>query len=113
MEFSTLNFENSRSIYGIPSMLHLENKKTKIRNSNELDFILVFLFIRDREGIAYGLPSKLRFENKKTKIRNSNELDFILVFLFIRDREGIRTPNPQNRNLIFYPVELRSHYFNT
>ena len=25
------------------------------------------------------------------------------------DREGIRTPNPQSRNLIFYPVELRSH----
>ncbi len=30
------------------------------------------------------------------------------TFLFIRDREGIRTPNPQSRNLIFYPVELRS-----
>ena len=26
------------------------------------------------------------------------------------DREGIRTPNPQSRNLIFYPVELRSHF---
>jgi hypothetical protein len=25
------------------------------------------------------------------------------------DREGIRTPNPQSRNLIFYPIELRSH----
>lgn len=25
------------------------------------------------------------------------------------DRGGIRTPNPQSRNLIFYPVELRSH----
>ena len=24
------------------------------------------------------------------------------------DREGIRTPNPQSRNLIFYPIELRS-----
>ncbi len=26
------------------------------------------------------------------------------------DRGGIRTPNPQSRNLIFYPVELRSLY---
>ncbi len=26
---------------------------------------------------------------------------------FIRDRGRIRTPNPQSRNLIFYPVELR------
>ncbi len=25
-----------------------------------------------------------------------------------RDSEGTRTPNPQNRNLIFYPIELRS-----
>ena len=24
------------------------------------------------------------------------------------DRGGVRTPNPQSRNLIFYPVELRS-----
>ncbi len=23
------------------------------------------------------------------------------------DRGGLRTPNPQSRNLIFYPVELR------
>lgn len=37
-----------------------------------------------------------------------------LVYLFrlipLSDREGIRTPNPQSRNLIFYPVELRSLY---
>ncbi len=25
------------------------------------------------------------------------------------DSGGIRTPNRQSRNLIFYPVELRSH----
>ncbi len=24
------------------------------------------------------------------------------------DRGGVRTPNPQSRNLIFYPIELRS-----
>gem|GEM_PF-5333260 len=27
---------------------------------------------------------------------------------FISDSEGIRTPNQQNRNLPFYPIELRS-----
>ena len=32
----------------------------------------------------------------------------ILEFIGTSDREGIRTPNPQSRNLIFYPVELRS-----
>ncbi len=31
----------------------------------------------------------------------------ILINVFC-DSEGIRTPNPQSRNLIFYPVELRS-----
>ena len=35
-------------------------------------------------------------------------LNFTTRFLLICDREGIRTPNPQSRNLIFYPVELRS-----
>ena len=34
-----------------------------------------------------------------------------LIGFLISDREGIRTPNPQSRNLIFYPVELRSRFF--
>ena len=29
---------------------------------------------------------------------------------FFCDRGGVRTPNPQSRNLIFYPVELQGHY---
>ena len=29
---------------------------------------------------------------------------------FFCDRDRVRTCNPQSRNLIFYPVELRSHY---
>ena len=40
--------------------------------------------------------------------KRSSKLGVFLFELFIRDREGIRTPNPQSRNLIFYPVELRS-----
>ncbi len=31
-------------------------------------------------------------------------------FLFLSDHGRIRTLNPQSRNLIFYPVELRSQY---
>lgn len=30
-----------------------------------------------------------------------------LVDALYCDRGGLRTPNPQSRNLIFYPVELR------
>lgn len=33
----------------------------------------------------------------------------VSYFMFC-DRERIRTPNPQSRNLIFYPVELRGLY---
>jgi len=32
------------------------------------------------------------------------------IHYIFSDREGIRTPNPQSRNLIFYPVELRSRF---
>ena len=31
-------------------------------------------------------------------------------FLSLSDRGRIRTPNPQSRNLIFYPVELRGQW---
>ena len=45
----------------------------------------------------------------KSRLRNSSSHEISKAgFLFICDREGIRTPNPQSRNLIFYPVELRS-----
>jgi hypothetical protein len=60
-------------------------------------------------GIDCVHPSKLRFENKESRTKCSSKLGhFVRDSLFIRDREGIRTPNPQSRNLIFYPVELRS-----
>lgn len=29
---------------------------------------------------------------------------------FVGDPGGIRTPNQQNRNLSFYPIELRGRY---
>ena len=38
--------------------------------------------------------------------------NFILVKKLLCDSGGIRTPNHQSRNLIFYPVELRSLQYN-
>ena len=43
-------------MFAFPSKLRFENKKTKIRNSSELDFFLVFLFIRDPGGIQTPNP---------------------------------------------------------
>jgi hypothetical protein len=68
------------------------------------------------EGIACGHPSELLpiaigIEKQITQEKYSSKLGyFSWVICFIRDRGGIRTPNPQSRNLIFYPVELRSHF---
>ncbi len=45
-------------------------------------------------------------DNKKTR-----NLVYQVFRVVKSDLEGIRTPNPQSRNLIFYPVELRSHFF--
>lgn len=43
------------------------------------------------------------FFNKKTQPNNKT-----LLPLLFSDSGGTRTPNLQNRNLTFYPVELRS-----
>lgn len=47
--------------------------------------------------------------NKNTKLKRIKKpFQFILKrFLLKSDRGRFRTPNPQSRNLIFYPVELR------
>ena len=55
-------------------------------------------------------PSKLRFENNENKKMLKLARHFFIISLFIRDRGRIRTLNPQSRNLIFYPVELRSQF---
>ena len=45
------------------------------------------------------------------KLKNASQIkDLQGVYSFISDRGRIRTPNPQSRNLIFYPVELRGHF---
>ena len=44
-------------------------------------------------------------DQQKTRITICNYAGFKRI----RDSEGTRTPNQQNRNLPFYPIELRSH----
>ena len=38
------------------------------------------------------------------------EANTTAIRLLISAPEGIRTPNQQNRNLLFYPIELRVQY---
>ena len=68
-----------------------------------------FYFYLTTKGLFHN-PLKRRFENSTNKKTRKQAWHFFLIALFIRDHEGIRTPNHQSRNLIFYPVELRSHY---
>ena len=64
-----------------------------------------------QKGLTPSSPAKLRFENKEVQKKCSSELGhFFCTSLFIRDLGGVRTPNPQSRNLIFYPVELRGQF---
>lgn len=41
---------------------------------------------------------------------NKNGQKRVILLCPFSDRGGVRTPNPQSRNLIFYPVELRGQY---
>jgi hypothetical protein len=59
------------------------------------------------------IPQSSALKIKIPPLQIQASLDLQVEFLFIRDREGIRTPNPQSRNLIFYPVELRSQFETT
>ena len=43
-----------------------------------------------------------------TEIESSEKQKTYCKTVGFCDRGGVRTPNPQSRNLIFYPVELRS-----
>ena len=52
-------------------------------------------------------PPTLRVESVKSTKKKKQAILFCLLFPLIRDRGRIRTLNPQSRNLIFYPVELR------
>ncbi len=37
-----------------------------------------------------------------------NKTGNVMLPVFSSDPEGIRTPNPQNRNLIFYPLNYEA-----
>ena len=41
---------------------------------------------------------------------HSQKRVFFEAFLYVGGRDRVRTCNPQSRNLIFYPVELRSQF---
>ncbi len=78
-----------------------------------MKFILNKLNFCKRIASCYplNLLPKLRDESLNPNLKCSSKLGhFKLGLRLICDREGIRTPNPQSRNLIFYPVELRSHF---
>ena len=50
---------------------------------------------------------------KKKSRTEKSKLYILLAFLVISDHGRARTLNPQSRNLIFYPIELRGHYLFT
>jgi hypothetical protein len=50
------------------------------------------------------------FLKQKTQNHKSKLFGFALLNTS-SDLGGVRTPNPQSRNLIFYPVELRGHFY--
>ncbi len=82
----------------------MHSSKRRLENNNNVKMLKQ---ASTYKGIHYVHPSKLRFENKNNVKMLKQAWTFLLMFLFIRDLGGIRTPNPQSRNLIFYPVELR------
>ena len=52
--------------------------------------------------------NKILDNNFRTK-KSLQSIHFAGFHFFYSDPGGVRTPNPQSRNLIFYPVELRGH----
>jgi hypothetical protein len=55
------------------------------------------------------LPSLLKYaQNTKGMNITSYQSNLHAFCVFNCDRDRVRTCNPQSRNLIFYPVELRS-----
>ena len=59
----------------------------------------------DAGGKSVGLTIKL----PKEQYTNPYVTDAVPFYFLVSDRGRVRTCNPQSRNLIFYPVELRSH----
>ena len=54
-------------------------------------------------GIFKTKKNPLNFQTIKKPVKYT----LCRLFKLYSDRGGVRTPNPQSRNLIFYPVELR------
>ena len=65
------------------------------------------------EALEANPPAALEFPRaalKKTMLAEALEANTTAIRLLISAPEGIRTPNQQNRNLLFYPIELRVQY---
>lgn len=72
--------------------------------------------LKEKNDLQYkitGLVVLICIENHELDTI-SKSLELLISRLFDInhcDSEGIRTPNQQSRNLLFYPVELRRHFF--
>lgn len=44
------------------------------------------------------------------RTKKACKINTLQAFISLSDHGGVRTPNPQSRNLIFYPVELRGQF---
>ena len=77
----------------LPNVVHFENTKSAKLH-------LVFFSFLGLHPVRPLQPQKLK-----------KSAAFAADFEFICDPGRIRTPNPQSRNLIFYPVELLGHYY--
>ena len=64
------------------------------------------LVINGKPPFHFGQPVFLGIELPERRVQKEKSPTACAIELF-RDPGRIRTPNPQSRNLIFYPVELR------
>ena len=62
---------------------------------------MIMLFPQLNLFIPQFIPQSFELKLKSLKIKDFQA--------FFSDPEGIRTPDPQIRNLLLYPAELRDH----
>ena len=62
----------------------------------------------EKYDLTFRLATVSHANSHAAEIKSPQLIANQLVAGFNRDPGGIRTPNQQNRNLPFYPIELRS-----
>ena len=65
----------------------------------------------NRDKLKGDVFQKFRLKQAWPKFLKTKTAAFAAVFLLTSALEGTRTPNQQNRNLSFYPIELRVQLF--